>query len=288
MRAFPISDPEHWISFCDEHGQEILRIDDIGRLAADVRTVVEQELAQREFVPVVRRILSATHHEPSDWTVETDRGRTSFQLNNEDDVRRLDRDQALLVDSNGIRYLIASVRGLDGASRRVLEHFLVLFLVLFAAATCAAADRPLMWIDACEGEPVEEARVVKDLATARVIYLGERHTLERHHATQARVIDELAQGGSSLVVAMEQLESSQQAEIDRFNRGEFDFDGLARAISWEKHWPGYRQYRPVLEAARRAKATGHRPGTKPRTRFARGATGRRGEARSRNAEEAAG
>ena len=124
VRAFPISDPEHWISFCDEHGQEILRVDDIGRLAADVRTVVEQELAQREFVPVVRRILSATHHEPSDWTVETDRGRTSFQLNNEDDVRRLDRDQALLVDSNGIRYLIASVRGLDGASRRVLEHFL--------------------------------------------------------------------------------------------------------------------------------------------------------------------
>ena len=75
VRAFPISDPDHWISVCDEHGQEILRIDDIGRLAADVRKNIEQELAQREFVPVIRRILSATHHEPSDWTVETDRGR---------------------------------------------------------------------------------------------------------------------------------------------------------------------------------------------------------------------
>jgi hypothetical protein len=124
VRAFPISDPDHWVSICDEHGQEILRIDDIGILAADVRKVIESELAQREFVPLIRRIVSATHHEPSDWTVETDRGRTSFQLNNEDDVRRLDSDQASIVDSNGIRYLIASVRRLDGSSRRILEHFL--------------------------------------------------------------------------------------------------------------------------------------------------------------------
>ena len=111
-----------------------------------------------------------------------------------------------------------------------------------------------MWIDACEGEPVEQARLIDDLARASVIYLGERHTLQRHHDTQARVIAELARHGARLVVAMEQLESAQQAEIDHFNRGELDFDGLARAIDWGKRWPNYRQYRPVLEAARKAKA----------------------------------
>ena len=124
VRAFPISDPDHWISICDEHGQEILRIDDIATLAADVRKIIELELAQREFVPVIRRILSATHHEPSDWIVETDRGRTSFQLSNDDDVRRLEPDQASIVDAHGIRYLITSIRRLDGGSRRILEHFL--------------------------------------------------------------------------------------------------------------------------------------------------------------------
>jgi len=123
-RAFPISDPDHWITVCDEHGQEILRIDDIQRLSPHVRKIMELELSQREFVPVIRRIISATHHEPSDWIVETDRGPTSFQLNNEDDVRRLEPDQASIVDAHGIRYLITSVRGLDGASRRILEHFL--------------------------------------------------------------------------------------------------------------------------------------------------------------------
>jgi uncharacterized iron-regulated protein len=128
------------------------------------------------------------------------------------------------------------------------------FFVLFVAIPCLAADRPQMWIDACEGEPIEQARLIDDLVKARVIYLGERHTLQRHHDTQARVIVDLAQRGVPLVVAMEQLETAQQAEIDRFNRGALDFDGLAREIDWGKRWPNYRQYRPVLEAARKAKA----------------------------------
>jgi hypothetical protein len=124
VRAFPISDPDHWISICDSHGQEILRIDDIHDLAPDVRGVLELELSQREFVPVIRRIVSATQHEPSDWIVETDRGCTAFQLNSEDDVRRIEPDQASIVDAHGIRYLITSVRKLDHGSRRILEYFL--------------------------------------------------------------------------------------------------------------------------------------------------------------------
>jgi uncharacterized iron-regulated protein len=128
-------------------------------------------------------------------------------------------------------------------------------LALFSLPSSAsAADRPLLWIDACEGEPVDYAAVVADLGKARVVYLGERHTLERHHETQAKLIADLARGGARLVVALEPLEASQQPGVDRFNRGEIDFDGLAAAIDWDKRWPDYKQYRPVLEAARKAKA----------------------------------
>jgi uncharacterized iron-regulated protein len=139
----------------------------------------------------------------------------------------------------------------------VLPLAMVLFLLPPTTSTwcpAAAADRPLLWIDACEGEPAEHATVVADLARARVVYLGERHTLERHHASQAKLIADLAHGGASLVVALEPLETSQQAGIDRFNRGDIDFDGLAAATGWAKRWTNYRQYRPVLEAARKAKA----------------------------------
>ena len=117
-----------------------------------------------------------------------------------------------------------------------------------------AADRPIVWVDVCEGEPTEYANIVEDLGKARVVYLGERHTLQRHHDTQAKLIADLAQGGTSLVVALEPLETSQQPDIDRFNRGEVNFDGMAAAIDWAKRWPSYEQYRPVLEAARKAKA----------------------------------
>jgi uncharacterized iron-regulated protein len=131
---------------------------------------------------------------------------------------------------------------------------LLVVILLLLPLSAAAADRPLLWIDACEGEPAEYARMVEDLGKARVIYLGERHTVERHHDTQARLIADLARGGASLVVALEPLESSQQPSVDRFNRSELDFDGLAAAIDWPRRWPNYKQYRPVLEAARKAKA----------------------------------
>ena len=123
-RAFPVSDPHHWISICDSQGHEILAIEDIQKLPEKLRTALETELAHREFVPVIARIVSATTEEPSDWVVETDRGRTAFQLNSEDDVRRIEPDQASIVDSHGIRYLVPDVRKLDPASRRKLDHFL--------------------------------------------------------------------------------------------------------------------------------------------------------------------
>ena len=139
-------------------------------------------------------------------------------------------------------------------ARCVRTATIVAVAVVSLVSLSAAADRPLLWIDVSEGEPAEYAGMVEDLGTVRVVYLGERHTLERHHETQARLITDLARGGASLVVALEPLETSQQSSVDRYNRGEIDFEGLATAIGWGKRWSNYKQYRPVLEAARKAKA----------------------------------
>jgi len=124
VRAFPISDRDHWISICDLEGHEVYRIADLADVPAEMRTILEEELSRREFIPIIRRILSATREEPSLWSVETDRGLTTFQVNNEDDVRRTDAAQASILDSHGIRYVISDVRRLDRESREILEHFL--------------------------------------------------------------------------------------------------------------------------------------------------------------------
>jgi uncharacterized iron-regulated protein len=118
----------------------------------------------------------------------------------------------------------------------------------------ADAERASLWIDVYQGEPVPYQEVLDDLATARTIYLGERHILQRHHQMQAKILTDLAQKGIPLAVGLEQMESSQQSHLDRYNRGEIDFEQLAKATAWSKRWSNYQQYRPILDAARKWKA----------------------------------
>ena len=125
IRAFPISDPEHWISLCDPNGREILQVRDLSELSADQRTLLLSELTRREFVPVIRRIESISSlAEPCEWFVVTDRGPTSFVLNSDEHVRKLGQDRALILDSHGLRYLVPDAKQLDAHSRRLLSRYL--------------------------------------------------------------------------------------------------------------------------------------------------------------------
>jgi hypothetical protein len=125
VRAFPISDPSRAISLCDAEGHEILCIEDLGSLPPEIRQLLEEELARREFVPIIRRIVAVSADaEPCEWHVETDRGATTFTLDSEDEVHLLDLHQVTVVDTHGIRYLIPDIRRLDAASRRILDRYI--------------------------------------------------------------------------------------------------------------------------------------------------------------------
>ena len=126
VRAFPISAPGEWISICDAEGHEIVCLDDPSTLPPRLRETLESELADREFMPVVVRIESVlADTDPSEWRIVTNRGPTTFFMEDSDnDVRRLGPDRILLVDAHGIRYLIPDTRRLDAASRRILERYL--------------------------------------------------------------------------------------------------------------------------------------------------------------------
>jgi hypothetical protein len=125
VRAFPISDPNRWISLCDGRGREVLCVETLDDLPAPTRQLIEDELAQREFAPIIKRIVRVSGEtSPSDWDVETDRGPTRFTLDNVDDVRRLGPHRVLITDARRLRYQIPDARALDAASRRVLERFL--------------------------------------------------------------------------------------------------------------------------------------------------------------------
>jgi hypothetical protein len=124
VRAFPFSAADLWFSITDASGRELVCIEDPSCLSPAVREVLKGDLARREFVPVIHRIIRVSSIlEPCEWLVDTDRGRTTFVLRAEDDVRRLGPNQALILDSSGVRYLIPDIKSLDTASRRVLERY---------------------------------------------------------------------------------------------------------------------------------------------------------------------
>ena len=121
---FPITDPEHWIAICDGAGRELVCIENPATLPDRTRTALGQELARREFLPVIRRIVRVSgNSEPCEWEVETDRGPTRFVLKREDDVRRLGVNRVSVTDANGVRFLINDVSGLDRKSRRVVDWY---------------------------------------------------------------------------------------------------------------------------------------------------------------------
>src|SRR3954469_24928921 len=53
VRAFPVSDPGRCSSVCDAQGREVAGVESLADLAPAVRQTLEEELALREFVPVI-------------------------------------------------------------------------------------------------------------------------------------------------------------------------------------------------------------------------------------------
>jgi uncharacterized iron-regulated protein len=127
-----------------------------------------------------------------------------------------------------------------------------LILMLSTLSLTAQPAPGELWLDLIEGEETAEAAVIEDLATAGVIYVGEAHTIARHHAIQLHLLQSLAARGLPLVLCLEQLEARDQAVVDRFNRGEVDFDTLARDIDWAKKWKNFADYRPLCEFAQKS------------------------------------
>ena len=125
VHAFPISAPSEGIALVATDGHELHWIEHLTDLPGDARTLLEQELASREFIPEIESIRQvSTFTTPSVWEVETDRGHTSFILKGEDDIRRLSPTTLLIADSNGIHFLIRDTLQLDKASRKLLDRFL--------------------------------------------------------------------------------------------------------------------------------------------------------------------
>ena len=124
VRAFPITAPGAGIGIMDQSGKELCWYPDEAVISQADLALIEEELAAREFMPVIEKITKvSTFATPSIWDIETDRGPTRIRLKAEEDIRRIAGNTLLIADSNGLQFLIKDSTQLDQVSKKLLDRF---------------------------------------------------------------------------------------------------------------------------------------------------------------------
>jgi uncharacterized iron-regulated protein len=128
--------------------------------------------------------------------------------------------------------------------------------VLCAAALLACAPvnagGASVIIDVVMGEPVPWDEFVSDLASAQVIYLGETHSITRHHAVQTKLLESLSAHGTRPALGLEMFAQGQQPVLDSWAKGDKGFNALIDALGAEA-WTNLKDYKNLLLTARRLK-----------------------------------
>lgn len=130
------------------------------------------------------------------------------------------------------------------------KRFFLLCLCLLYSVVGVVAEETMI-VNLLRGEPVVETTLYDDLAQADIVYVGETHRLERHHAWQRKILEALVARAEVAVLGIEQMEQQYQETLDLFNRGKIGFDELALKTDWGNRWRGYEAYRGLLELAQK-------------------------------------
>lgn len=123
-RIFPLTEPQNWISIQNARGAELACIESPGALPESQRLALEAALEKRDFIPVIRAIHRISRAaDGHDWQVTTDRGPTTFHVENDENIQNLGGTRMVIIDDGNTRYLIPNTLKLDRDSRRKLERY---------------------------------------------------------------------------------------------------------------------------------------------------------------------
>lgn len=124
VRAFPLSDPHHYMGFLNAKDQVIGLVVNPEELDEDSRELATEAVERHYFVPIIERVRSLREEFGAIYfDVETDRGRRQFVAKGiRDAMEELGEGELLIPDVDGNRYRIADWRRLDARSRKLLER----------------------------------------------------------------------------------------------------------------------------------------------------------------------
>jgi uncharacterized iron-regulated protein len=109
--------------------------------------------------------------------------------------------------------------------------------------------------DVSSAQFIDRETLVKRLARADFVLLGERHDNPDHHLLQAEVLRSLIAVGRRPVVGFEMLGRDDASAIaDHLAIAPTDAAGFGKAVNWnQRGWPDWAMYQPIAEAALQAK-----------------------------------
>ena len=120
LRAFPLSAPDVHIVLRDGADKELGVLESLSAAPEPMRALLQEALDRQYFLPRILKINSLTERFGSAvWDVETDRG--PITINSQsiiDSLTEMGRGRYLLKDTEGNRFEIRDVEGMDEDSRR--------------------------------------------------------------------------------------------------------------------------------------------------------------------------
>jgi len=90
--------------------------------------------------------------------------------------------------------------------------------------------------DTARAKSIDFDELLRQLAPARVIYVGEQHTVPAHHQAQLRVIQALVDSGRKVRVGMEMFAGTYQARLDQWSAGQMDWETFLKRSHWYANW----------------------------------------------------
>jgi uncharacterized iron-regulated protein len=127
------------------------------------------------------------------------------------------------------------------------------FLVLCTLLSCVHL-REKTYLDVYQGEPIYIEEMIESLTKARIVYIGEIHTLKRHHRFQLFVIKALYRENIPLTIGLEMLPFTSQRYLDIWIEGKAEKKEFLQLINWEESWGvDFDLYQPIFNFAREKK-----------------------------------
>lgn len=127
-------------------------------------------------------------------------------------------------------------------------NLMITALLLIALPAAQAIAHPHI-IRASDRTEIPPEELIRDLATAQVVFIGELHDHVGHHQAQLSVIRALLKDQRPLAIGLEMFRKDSQPALDRWTGGNYPLRNFLK--DYNDNWSMWEAYRELFEFARR-------------------------------------